>query len=136
VTHSIVINGTPCSYYQLDEHPGDPDRCNAVEWHIFEDAAQKSGLPTFFRTAVLLERRGEDNGQFTASFDVRTEVDTITDANTWLKKAFGLIPRDDAVIFDPKVKEKSRFDEYADKLDMVSLDEECKFVMYKEPLAP
>ncbi|MBE3047545.1 hypothetical protein IMZ48_34540 [Candidatus Bathyarchaeota archaeon] len=60
-------------------------------------------------------------------------MDTITDAKTRIKKAFGLVPRDDAVIFDPGVKEKSRLDRYADELDTAPLDEECKFVMYKNP---
>ena len=44
--------------------------------------------------------------------------------------------RDEAVIFDPMVEEKGRFDEYAKKLETVSLDDKCKFVMYKELSAP
>ena len=132
-THIITVNGMPCSYYERGEQPGDPDRCNAVEWNLFENDARKNGLPTFFRTAVLLERRSGDSHKFTASFEVRSEVDTITDAKTRIKKAFGLIPRDDAVIFDPKVTETSRLDGYVDELDTAPLDEECKFVMYKEP---
>ncbi|KAN0069328.1 hypothetical protein V8E54_012343 [Elaphomyces granulatus] len=48
-TKSIVINGIPCVYY-CAEDPGDPDRCNAVKWNLFENEVQTSGLPTFFRT--------------------------------------------------------------------------------------
>ncbi|MBE3047544.1 hypothetical protein IMZ48_34535 [Candidatus Bathyarchaeota archaeon] len=60
-THTITVNGMPCSYYERGEPPGDPDRCNAAEWNLSENDARKNGLPTFFRTAVLLERRSGDS---------------------------------------------------------------------------
>jgi hypothetical protein len=126
----IRINGTPYSDYKGQEQ-GDVDRCNAVEWNLFENESLKSGLPTFFRTAVLLERRRGDDKHFTASFTIRAELDVLSDAQKSLKKMFGIIPKDDPVIFDPTVQEASRFDAFSKRLDAVSLENECRFVMYK-----
>jgi hypothetical protein len=126
----VIINGSSYSDYR-DEEQGDPDRCNAVEWNLFENAAARSGLPAFFRTAVLLERRDGDEEKFTAVFSVCAEVDPFTDAMATVKKVFGIIPRDDPVIFDPTMKEKSEFNGFSENLDSVDLEDVCKFEMYK-----
>jgi len=130
-TDRITIDGRLYSEYRKGE-TGDPDRCNAVEWHLFENKSQKSGIPTFFRTTVLLERRSGDMQKFTAAFDVRMEVDVWTDAKRWVKKVFGFGVEDAPVIFDPMKVEQNRFGQFENKLDAVPLDNECKFVMYIE----
>lgn len=129
--HRITINGSEYSDTRGAEQ-GDPDRCNAVEWNLFENEASRSGLPTFFRTAVLLERRRGDMERFNAAFTLRAQVDSVTDTMAKVKKLFGVIPRDDPVIFDPRAPEEiSPYNEYVNKLDEVPLEDVCKYVMYK-----
>ena len=129
--HQITINGSEYSDTRGAEQ-GDPDLCNAVEWNLFENEASRSGLPTFFRTAVLLERRKGDMEKFNAAVTLRAQVDSVTDTMSKVKKLFGVIPRDDPVIFDPRApKEASQYDAYINKLDMLPLEDVCKYVMYK-----
>lgn len=128
----VIINGQAINDYR-GQSQGDPDRLNAVEWHLFENESQASGLPTFFRTAVLLERRRHDSERFTATVALSMEMGSVEDAVSKLKSMVGLIPRDDPIIFDPKLKRTNplRFDEYSQNLDMYPLEDECKFVMFK-----
>ncbi|KAI1504976.1 hypothetical protein F5X99DRAFT_370422 [Biscogniauxia marginata] len=130
----IVINGTERNEYSANALTsiGDPDRCNVAEWQLFENAAARSGLPTFFRTAVLLERREGDTAKFTAHFSIRAEVDSLTDVWTSFKRFVGLVPRDDPIIFDPSVDERGRLTAFKHKLDAAPLLEQCKFVMFKD----
>ncbi|XXH00764.1 hypothetical protein Hte_007115 [Hypoxylon texense] len=130
----IVINGAERNEYDAATaaEVGDPDRCNVAEWQLFENAATQSGLPTFFRTAVLLERREGDAAKFTATFTIRAEVDSLTDAWTNVKRFVGLLPRDDPIIFDPGLDERGRLVAFSDKLETAPLLDECKFVMFKE----
>ncbi|KAL2115414.1 hypothetical protein VTJ04DRAFT_9669 [Mycothermus thermophilus] len=129
----IRIVGTERNEYDENslDSVGDPDRCNVAEWRLFENAATKSGLPTFFRTAVLLERRRGDKSRFIATFEIRAQIDDITDAMIGIKRFFGRVPKDDPIIFDPTVDEKGRLSEFKDRLDTVPLNDECKFVMFQ-----
>ncbi|KAK6219195.1 hypothetical protein LQW54_002444 [Pestalotiopsis sp. IQ-011] len=129
-TKQITINGTECYDYGDDEQT-DPDRCNAVEWNLFENAIPDSGLPTFFRTAVLLERRDGDASRFTAKVSTEANVDAMANAKAQLKKLFGAIPKDDPIVFDPSVKEDARHQEFELKLDELEIQAMCKFIMYK-----
>lgn len=133
----IIINGSEQNDYNkraLDE-VGDPDRCNVVEWNLIENHATRSGLPTSFHTAVLLERRDEDEEQFLCTFSVRGSVDPYTDAVTRVKRWFGIIPRDDPIIFDPKIVEEGDIEkDWKNKLDEVGLFGLCKYVMFKTGL--
>lgn len=128
VSDSIKIVGV--SYNALSS--GDPDRYNTAEWNLFENKSQRSGLPSKFSTVVLLERRVGDEGQFTADFDIRLRIDDFTDAKTWLKKMFRIIPEDDPIIFDPAKTEACQMGSFADSTSDDALDSYCKFVMYKE----
>ncbi|XDG10285.1 hypothetical protein ABKA04_009900 [Annulohypoxylon sp. FPYF3050] len=131
----IIINGTERNEYKTNDFVGDPDRCNVAEWHLFENSAARSGLPTFFRTAVLLERREGDTSRFTANFSIHAEVDFSTDTWTRFKRYLGLIPHDDAIIFDPSIDERGKLTAYKDRLDQAPLFELCKFIMFKSGAA-
>lgn len=133
----IVINGQDTRDYDSDAEMevGDPDRSNVAEWNLFENDATRSGLPTYFRTAVLLERRRGDNSKFHATFTINTEVDVLSDALLRFKRFVGLVPRDDPIIFDPSVDERGRLAVSADKLDTIQLMDECKFVIFKSWLS-
>ena len=132
----IVINGSERNEYshRAAAEVGDPDRCNVAEWQLFENTAAKSGLPTFFRTAVLLERRGEDESHFTCTFTIRAKIDDLTDATIAVKRFIGMVPRDDPIIFDPNVQEIGALATHKNKLDGVELLDLCKFVMFKSGL--
>ncbi|KAL2265879.1 hypothetical protein VTJ83DRAFT_6979 [Remersonia thermophila] len=132
-TDQIIITSMERNEYDDDmlDSVGDPDRCNVAEWRVFENSATRSGLPTLFWTAVLLERRPGDTARFTATFTIRAQVDDVTDALISFKRFIGRIPKDDPIIFDPAIDEKGRLEAFKDKLDLVPLMEECKFVMYK-----
>lgn len=134
----IVINGTERNEYSANvlAEVGDPDRCNVAEWQLFENAATRSGLPTSFRTAVLLERREGDSARFIATFSIRAEVDSLTDVWTSFKRFVGVVPRDDPIIFDPGVDERGQLAAYKHKLDTVPLFKQCKFVMFKDESGP
>jgi hypothetical protein len=132
-TDQIVINGFERNEYSdadADEM-GDPDRCNVAEWQLFENASAKSGLPTFFRTAVLLERRDADDENFTCTFSIKAKIDAKTDAAIGLKRFVGKVPKDDPIIFGPGVQEPGPLTKYKDELDQVDLLDLCKFVMFK-----
>ncbi|KAK4198527.1 hypothetical protein QBC40DRAFT_266639 [Triangularia verruculosa] len=133
----IIINGSEQNDYnkRTADEVGDPDRCNVVEWNLIENRATRSGLPTSFHTAVLLERRDEDEEQFLCTFTVRGSVDGYTDAVTRVKRWFGMIPRDDPIIFDPKSVEDGEIENnWKKKLDKVDLFRLCKYVMFKTGL--
>lgn len=74
-------------------------RPNVVQWDLDENASTKSGLPSYFRTAVLLERK--DDSPFTAHFGIETKVDMFTDFTRKVKELAGLNPKDEPVIFNP-----------------------------------
>ncbi|KAJ8127351.1 hypothetical protein O1611_g6284 [Lasiodiplodia mahajangana] len=139
-TDQVVINGFERNIYDnaMAEEVGDPDRCNAVEWQLFENKAVRSGLPSFFRTAVRLERREEDYSDFHCTFTIRGKIDNVADGILHVKRFFGLIPRDDPIIFQPTLdKSDLKVDDMEplvikrDKLDGVVLSDLCKFVMFK-----
>ncbi|KAK4200468.1 hypothetical protein QBC40DRAFT_173860 [Triangularia verruculosa] len=136
-TRQIVINGSEKNDYdsRTAEDVGDPDRCNVAEWNLFENEAAGSGLPTCFRTAVLLERREEDEARFLCTFKIRGQVDFLTDSVTSMKRVFGVVPRDDPIIFDPSVDEGGPLAGWKDKLDEVDMLDLCKFVMFKSGLS-
>lgn len=75
-------------------------RPNVVQWDVDENASMKSGLPSHFRTAVLLERN--DNSRFTARFSIETKADMLTELASKVREFMGRNPKDEPVIFDPK----------------------------------
>lgn len=90
------IHGYPAFVNKMQ---GSPD---SVHWTLQENASQESGAQQWVRTAVLLERQAGDYGQFSAVVNIRVDVDVVTNMSERLKKLVGSIPRDDAIVFDPK----------------------------------
>ncbi|KAI0399126.1 hypothetical protein F4802DRAFT_70047 [Xylaria palmicola] len=78
-------------------------RPNAVRWVMLENASQKSGVPAFLRTAVLLKRRPKDNGQFLGTVKVTYRVSKLHDFKETLLSTMGKLPVDQPIIFDPRV---------------------------------
>ncbi|KAM0295928.1 hypothetical protein ACHAPM_010644 [Fusarium culmorum] len=103
----------------------DPDACNAVEWNFYENKSQRSGLPTYVRTAILVRR--ETDEEFTATFTVKAKVGILTDVESKLKRLLG--SKDDPIVFVPGIKEKTAFDDMADELHKVNLLNQCIFIM-------
>jgi len=125
----IYVNGIPV----LDGMNMDPDRQNAVEWNLFEAEGQQSGIPRYFRTAVLLERRPGDMERFTAKVSIKAKIAALDDAKRKVKSFLGQIPRDDPVIFDPtKPPTTQQFDTKLKSLGSVPLEDQCVFLLFKE----
>ncbi|EXK82515.1 hypothetical protein FOQG_13087 [Fusarium oxysporum f. sp. raphani 54005] len=103
----------------------DPDKCNAIEWNFFENESQRSGLPTYVRTAILLSRETDD--EFTATFTIRAKVGFFTDMESKLKRVLG--HKDDPIVFVPDMKEKTAFDNVVHELHKIKLLDECVIVM-------
>ncbi|KAI1038622.1 hypothetical protein LB505_007598 [Fusarium chuoi] len=103
----------------------DPDKCNAIEWNFFENKSQRSGLPTYVRTAILLSRETDD--EFTATFTIRAKVGFTTDMESKLKRVLG--HKDDPIVFVPEMKEKTAFDSVSHELHTIKLLDECVIVM-------
>jgi hypothetical protein len=78
-------------------------RPNAVRWVMMENASQKSGVPAFLRTAVLLKRRPKDNGQFIGTVRISYRISRFHDFKETLLNAMGKLPVDDPIVFDPCV---------------------------------
>ncbi|KAL7800290.1 hypothetical protein V8C37DRAFT_364766 [Trichoderma ceciliae] len=79
---------------------------NSVHWTLQENSSQESGTPKVVRTAVLLERRAGDYGQFSANVNTSANIGMVANAVESIRKAIGSIPEDDPVIFDPKSAQK------------------------------
>jgi len=80
---------------------------NAVSWSLMENKSTKTGVPAFFRTAVLLKREDED-AEFESSFTINVTADMISR----MAGLFGRTPPDDPVIYDPKMPPTNKLREY------------------------
>ncbi|KAF4467896.1 hypothetical protein FALBO_5226 [Fusarium albosuccineum] len=122
----IRISGKPYLDYSTGPER-DPDRLNAIEWTFYENESQRSGLPTYVRTAILLSRETDD--EFTATFTIRAKVGKLTDMETKLRKVLGRKDEDDPIVFVPSMKEKTAFDDKANDLHKINLQDQCIFVV-------
>ncbi|ODM18140.1 hypothetical protein SI65_06011 [Aspergillus cristatus] len=84
---------------------GSGTRPNEVQWDVDENALMKSGLPSYFRTAVLLERN--DDSRFIAQFSIETKADMLTELASQVRELMGRNPKDEPVIFDPEQQSTS-----------------------------
>ncbi|KAK3987706.1 hypothetical protein QBC44DRAFT_331097 [Cladorrhinum sp. PSN332] len=66
-----------------------------AKWHLSENGSTKSGVPSFLRCAILLER--PDDG----IFECKVSIDVDSDWKSKIERLFGSTPRDDPVLFDP-----------------------------------
>lgn len=96
---------------------------NAARWVLMENNSQKSGIPSFLRTLILLQR--EDSKKFTAVVKIATQVDF----KAALKSLFGKKDKDDPVHFDPNPEAQPRKSTWAkenqiapDDLESTNLD--------------
>jgi len=66
-----------------------------VRWTLTENKSQSSGLPSQFRTFILVQRR--DDEQFTAVVDIDAHVNL----SAGVLRMFGKKPKDAPIIFEP-----------------------------------
>jgi hypothetical protein len=79
---------------------------NAAEWSLLENSSTRSGIPTFFRAAVLLLRPDFAEGRrFTAMVTIKAKVDLLTSIEEGVKRVLGKISKVDPIIFDPEQKD-------------------------------
>ncbi|KAI1739562.1 hypothetical protein F4680DRAFT_138977 [Xylaria scruposa] len=110
-----------------------PDRHHQVEWNLFENESIRSGVPQYFRTAVLLERRDGDMGRFTAKFSIKTKVDLVENMTNSLKNLIGLQISDDPIIFNPATTELvPRIQSFINSLDDYPLKDESVFLLFTQ----
>jgi len=108
----------------LTRNYGEP---NAASWSLMENQSTKTGVPAFFRTAVLLRR--EDDGEFESTFEIDVKADMVSR----LAKLFGKTPIDDPIIYDPTMKPTNKLREYdTDNLDDINL-QELSLVAFTNP---
>ncbi|KAL2842897.1 hypothetical protein BJY01DRAFT_235833 [Aspergillus pseudoustus] len=92
-----------------------------VKWTLEENPASKMGVPTYVRTAVLLERKEE------VKFEAEVKIEYEIDRKTWKERFFGAKDRNDPILYNPakppscSKKLRSHFD--ADNLASLSLDD-------------
>ena len=74
---------------------------NQANWVMLENksAANRDGIPTLLRTAILLRRKNA--GIFTATIQIKTKVDTRDSIYSKLENLLGKTPKDDPVFFNP-----------------------------------
>lgn len=97
VTDAIQVSGNRVAVGSGHNRP------NAARWVMLENASQRSGVPAFLRTAVLLKRRPKDDGQFLGTVNVSYRVSPFHDFKETLLKATGRLPKDQPVVFDPQI---------------------------------
>ncbi|KAL7805225.1 hypothetical protein V8C44DRAFT_341205 [Trichoderma aethiopicum] len=103
-------------------------RPNSVRWIMLENESQRSGVPAYLRTAVLLKRQPDDDGLFLGNVKVETHVSWWEDIKEKKWKLTGQVKPDEPVVFNPNVSQPSAFDSWKDKLDQVDLDAEYHIV--------
>jgi len=137
----VYVNGYPVAPSPSPEESSSyphPDRMSAVQWSLYENKGQKSGIPRYFRTAVLLNRSG-GGGRGQQRFKARISIDVRA---SWLEgardKARGFFGRlnvkDDDLVFNPSLRPKTdRFDGRLDNLGRggVNLEDEMGFLLFK-----
>lgn len=103
---------------------------NGALWKLFENASQKSGVPTQFRTAILLKRRVGDDSPFVIRFKIKTGTNRATNFALKTQKIPRQVPKDDPIIIDPSAKSATS---EISKYNMGSLKEKlmelCSFTL-------
>jgi len=84
-------------------------KSNCASWTLLENVSTKTGVPSLLQTAVLLKR--VDVNPFKCVF----KIDAIVDFKSTLERVFGGTgrgPKDDPVLFDPKMEPTHNLHEY------------------------
>ena len=85
---------------------------NCVSWILLENKSLETGVPPSLRTAILLRRKHED------PFQCVVEIDAKVDFRSTLERVFGFkgrVPKDDPVLFDPKIISTEKLQKYNEK---------------------
>ena len=69
-----------------------------ASWVMHENKSIKSGVPSFLRCAILLNRGFDDN-----NFQCRVKIKAEADWKSEMGRLFGSTPPDDPVLFDPSL---------------------------------
>jgi hypothetical protein len=91
---------------------------NGVSWTLLENQSTHTGVPSFFRTAVLLKRKGDD--EFQSTFEIKSQVDFLS----VLSRLRGKTPKDDPILYDPAQEPTNKLRVYdTDNLGEIDLQE-------------
>ncbi|KAI0442365.1 hypothetical protein F4803DRAFT_378194 [Xylaria telfairii] len=76
---------------------------NMAIWQLSEHTSKKHGIPSFFQTAVLLQRRGSD--KIAMNISIESEIDILSSAKLFRKRLFGGVATEpvDPVNISPKM---------------------------------
>lgn len=89
---------------------------NGASWTLLENESTLTGVPTFFRAAVLLKRA--DNSPFHSVFTINASVDFFSS----LTALIGSKSKDDAVLYNPLLPPTNRLRDYdLENLETVDL---------------
>ena len=113
---SYHATGEAWPYYPQDGIP-EP---SAVEWQFSQNEKSKTGMPNFFRVAVLIQRKNSD--KFKCTFTLNQKAGGRFTAINLFRKVF-IRTTDDPIIFDPSLEPQGE----ATDIDASSLGE------YMEP---
>ncbi len=90
---------------------------NGVSWALIENRSLENGVPAHLRTAVLLQREGEESA-FQATVTIRVKADL----RSAVERLFGKTPRDDPILYDPSRPPTHKLQDYdAENLGKVDL---------------
>ncbi|KAL7799019.1 hypothetical protein V8C37DRAFT_144557 [Trichoderma ceciliae] len=90
-----------------------------ASWVLHENTMIKSGVPSFLRCAILLDR-GFDDGRFQCKVRIKVEADWKSE----MGRLFGSTPPDDPVLFDPEMPPTNKLRKYdTENLGSIDLDE-------------
>ncbi len=126
----IYVDGCPLppkgtAYYH-------PDRHSALEWNLFENEGQRSGIPRYFRTAALLDRTAAGPERFMAHVSLKVKVSMVEDATDKIKSFVGRRIKDEPIVFNPTLKPRThQFDKMVETLGSVSLEDEMGFLLFR-----
>ncbi|KAF4995237.1 hypothetical protein FGRMN_5268 [Fusarium graminum] len=96
VTDAVQVTGEPFVVGSGRNRP------NAVRWVMLENESQRSGVPAYLRTAILLKRKTNDDGIFLGHVEIETHVSHWEDVKEKVYKMRGQVKQDEPVIFNPK----------------------------------
>ncbi|RKU46267.1 hypothetical protein DL546_006566 [Coniochaeta pulveracea] len=101
---------------------------NGVSWTLLENKSTKTGVPAFFRTAVLLKR--QDDAEFESEFIIKASVDLVSA----LSRLFGRTEVDDPILYDPTRPPTDKLRKYdTDNLEDVTLHD-LSIVSFTSPI--
>lgn len=100
---------------------------NAVKWALLENKSTKLGVPSLFRTAVLLKRA--DSERFSCQFEIKATLDRVR-ASKWLSSSAGRADHHPIFYHNPLVESTIDQDQYDTKnLDSLDIEALCGMII-------